>query len=277
MSRAGSFGMAFGSFAVVGKNGVRLTCAMIRRPELEHVGVRGLNYESKYRTIYEEFSPINHLDAHDPPLYMEYNRPMNLPAKSDGEAIHHPMFGLRMWEKSNSTAAGHECHLRFINSNKVAECRTTTAAAYASGEEFLPDILLASGTTFTVICNGNGNDSGSSPTNHVKTHGAAPNLVTNSGNLALPGHTVAGWNSAAASPDAAWSANWIDPETSSVNQWTRCFRSFELAEVPPQAGAYFDVVDLTPALNRSTCAATRPAWNTATSSSDRSASERQSR
>ena len=101
------------------------------------------NYESKYQAIYEEFSPINHLDANDPPLYLEYNRSMKLPANSDGDAIHHPMFGVRMWEQSNTTAAGHECHLRFINSNKVAEYRKTTAAGYASGEEFLLAKLLA--------------------------------------------------------------------------------------------------------------------------------------
>ncbi len=37
----------------------------------------------------------------------------------------------------------------------------------------------------------------------------------------------------AATPDAAWSANWIGPEESSVNQWTRYLRSFDLAEVQP--------------------------------------------
>ena len=31
-------------------------------------------------------------------------------------------------------------------------------------------------------------------------------------------------------PDAAWSANWIGPENSSLNQWTRYLRSFDLAE-----------------------------------------------
>lgn len=85
----------------------------------------------------------------------------------------------------------------------------------------------------------------------------------------------------AASPDAAWSANWIGPGKSGLNQWTRYLRSFDLSEVPPQArariavdskyrlwlngellvregglkrgpnpeGTYHDVVDLAPALN----------------------------
>lgn len=52
------------------------------------------NYEVKYRAVYQEFSPINHLDANDPPLYLENNRSMKLPAASDGDAIHHPMFGV---------------------------------------------------------------------------------------------------------------------------------------------------------------------------------------
>jgi hypothetical protein len=34
--------MGFGSFAMVVRNGVGLACAMIHRPELEHVGVLGL-------------------------------------------------------------------------------------------------------------------------------------------------------------------------------------------------------------------------------------------
>jgi len=100
------------------------------------------NYEGKYRAVYQEFSPINHLDANDPPLYLEYNRSMKLPARSDGDAIHHPIFGVKMWEKSNTTAAGHECHLRFSNSNNVPEYRKTTTTSYARGEEFLLDKLL---------------------------------------------------------------------------------------------------------------------------------------
>lgn len=81
---------------------------------------------------------------------------------------------------------------------------------------------------------------------------------------------------------AAWSASWIGPEESSLNQWTRYRRSFDVAEIPPQArariavdskywlwlngelvvregglkrgptpdGTYFDVVDLAPGLRK---------------------------
>ena len=42
MSRAGSFGMGFGSFAMVGSDGLRLACAMIQRPDQELIGLIGL-------------------------------------------------------------------------------------------------------------------------------------------------------------------------------------------------------------------------------------------
>jgi len=66
-----------------------------------------------------------------------------LPAGSDGDAIHHPMFGIKMWEKANTKAAGHECHLRFTNSDGEPEYRSTTTTSYTSGVEFLIDKLLA--------------------------------------------------------------------------------------------------------------------------------------
>jgi acetyl esterase/lipase len=98
-------------------------------------------YKSKsHKKLYQELSPINHLDVNDPPLYMEYNRGMKLPAASDGEFIHHPMFGIKMWEKSNTSAKGHECHLRITSTN---EYRTTATTIYANGVEFLIDKLLA--------------------------------------------------------------------------------------------------------------------------------------
>jgi len=98
-------------------------------------------YKNKsYKKLYQEFSPINHLDASDPPLYMEYNRDMKLPAQSDGDFIHHPMFGVKMWEKSNSSAKGHKCHLRITSTN---EYKTTTDKSYENGIEFLIDKLLA--------------------------------------------------------------------------------------------------------------------------------------
>ncbi len=97
------------------------------------------NYEGSYKSIYQKFSPINHLDANDPPLYMEYNRSKSVPAKSDGDFIHHPIFGIKMWEKSNTVAVGHECHLRITSTNEYMK---TTPVNYKNGAEFLMDKLL---------------------------------------------------------------------------------------------------------------------------------------
>lgn len=64
------------------------------------------NYK-KYAKLYKEFSPINHLDKNDPPLFMKYSS--DGPANSAGKAIHHYKFGLKMKEASDKV--GHECYL----------------------------------------------------------------------------------------------------------------------------------------------------------------------
>jgi acetyl esterase/lipase len=66
------------------------------------------NYD-KHRAAYAEFSPYNHLDANDPPLFMSYAQSMKLPSESAGHGIHHPMFGVKLKEKSDRL--GHECYL----------------------------------------------------------------------------------------------------------------------------------------------------------------------
>jgi acetyl esterase/lipase len=104
-----------------------------------------VNYERVYKGTYQEFSPINHLDANDPPLYLEYDQPMTLPARTTSHAIHHPQFGLKLWEKSAAAAAGHECHLRVPGPNRQVEYRKTTPNGYASGEEFLMSKLCGRG------------------------------------------------------------------------------------------------------------------------------------
>ncbi len=48
--------------------------------------------------------------------------------------------------------------------------------------------------TYTVTYHANGADSGTVPDAQTKTHGEALTLATNSGNLALTGHTFVGWN-----------------------------------------------------------------------------------
>lgn len=66
------------------------------------------NYE-QHRANYVEFSPYNHLDAQDPPLFMTYGNNMKLPSENAGHGIHHPVYGVKLREKAD--AVGHECHL----------------------------------------------------------------------------------------------------------------------------------------------------------------------
>jgi acetyl esterase/lipase len=89
------------------------------------------NYE-KYRPLYEEFSPINHLTADDPPLLMTYGNDMTLPSKDAGHGIHHPVLGIKMKEKADSI--GHETYLLIEGVSKSDK--------YASAQDFLFDKLL---------------------------------------------------------------------------------------------------------------------------------------
>lgn len=66
------------------------------------------NYD-KYHDLYVEFSPYNHLDAKDPPLFMTYGPNMKLPSENAGHGIHHPVYGVKMKEKADKL--GQECHL----------------------------------------------------------------------------------------------------------------------------------------------------------------------
>jgi len=88
------------------------------------------NYE-KHRDLYVEFSPYNHVTADDPPLLMTYGGDMSLPSKNSGHGIHHPVYGVKMKEKSD--AVGQECHL-LIPGNSESE--------YANATKFLIEKLL---------------------------------------------------------------------------------------------------------------------------------------
>ncbi len=59
------------------------------------------------RRLLEEFSPIRHLDAGDPPILISHPRVDPLPAASAGSAIHHAVFGMKFAEAA--TAAGVSC------------------------------------------------------------------------------------------------------------------------------------------------------------------------
>lgn len=90
------------------------------------------NYE-RHRALYVEFSPYNHVDAKDPPLLMTYDSDMTLPSKDAGHGIHHPVYGLKLKEKSDKV--GHECHLLIPGISKSDK--------YANPNEFLLAKLLA--------------------------------------------------------------------------------------------------------------------------------------
>jgi acetyl esterase/lipase len=89
------------------------------------------NYE-KHRAQFVEFSPYNHVDADDPPLLMTYGADMTLPSKDAQHGIHHPVYGVKLKEKSDSV--GHECHLLIRGTSKSEK--------YADATEFLMEKLL---------------------------------------------------------------------------------------------------------------------------------------
>lgn len=90
------------------------------------------NYD-QHRALYVEFSPYNHVDAQDPPLYMTYDNNMTLPSENAGHGIHHPVYGVKLKEKSDQL--GHECHLLIEGVSETPD--------YAGPNEFLMAKLLA--------------------------------------------------------------------------------------------------------------------------------------
>lgn len=91
-----------------------------------------LKHYDQYHDLYVEFSPVNHVDGQDPPLFMTYGTDMTLPSKDAGHGIHHPVYGIKLKEKSDR--AGHECHLLIPGTSKSEK--------YASAKEFLLAKLL---------------------------------------------------------------------------------------------------------------------------------------
>lgn len=79
------------------------------------------NYEA-HKALYVEFSPYNHVDGKDPPLLMVYDNNMTLPSENAGHGIHHPVFGVKLKEKSDKV--GHECHLLIPGISKSDKYRT---------------------------------------------------------------------------------------------------------------------------------------------------------
>jgi arylformamidase len=92
-----------------------------------------LAHYDQHKATYAEFSPYNHVDAKDPPLFMTYGDDMTLPSKNAGHGIHHPMFGVKLKEKSDRV--GHECYLLIPGVQKPEK--------YANANAFLTAKLLA--------------------------------------------------------------------------------------------------------------------------------------
>lgn len=90
------------------------------------------NYE-QHRDLYREFSPYNHLDGDDPPLFMTYGGDMTLPSKNAGHGIHHPVYGAKMKEKADRL--GHECHLLIPGVSRSDQ--------YKTADEFMLTMLLS--------------------------------------------------------------------------------------------------------------------------------------
>lgn len=90
------------------------------------------NYD-KHKALYVEFSPYNHVDGKDPPLLMTYGGDMTLPSKDAGHGIHHPVYGVKLKEKSDK--AGHECHLIIPGTSKSEKYPNAQAFLVAKLQE----------------------------------------------------------------------------------------------------------------------------------------------
>lgn len=87
----------------------------------------------QYHDLYVEFSPINHVDSSDPPLFMTCSAEMDLPSRDSGHGIHHPVHGAKLKEKSDQV--GHECHLVIPGYSESKE--------FTDGNDFLIKMLLS--------------------------------------------------------------------------------------------------------------------------------------
>ena len=107
----------------------RMICMAVGEATMEDA----LKNYAKHRRLFVEFSPYNHISKDDPPLLMTYGNDMTLPSKNAGHGIHHPVYGVKMKEKSDEL--GHECHLLIRGVSKSDK--------YGSVNEFLISKLLA--------------------------------------------------------------------------------------------------------------------------------------
>lgn len=68
-----------------------------------------ITHPERYAAMVREFSPIEHLDAKDAPLFLQIDADTTIPAKTTSHGIHHPLFGTTL--KARADAVGLECRL----------------------------------------------------------------------------------------------------------------------------------------------------------------------
>ena len=87
---------------------------------------------ARYQALFREFSPINHVTRDDPPVMVVYPHVGPLPALTQGAAIHHAEYGLRL--KAKADAVGAVCLVRIEDQPETTKL---------SADQFLLDHLTA--------------------------------------------------------------------------------------------------------------------------------------
>ena len=94
------------------------------------------NY-ARFRSLFQEFSPLNHMDSNDPPLFLSFGSNLDLPATSLKDAIHHPILGIKLQQRARKI--GYNCFLSIpgmINDQRFNN----------SGSRFLVSLLTTPAT-----------------------------------------------------------------------------------------------------------------------------------
>ncbi len=92
-----------------------------------------MEHWEQYQELVRECSPVTHLSADDPPLYLMYNVDRLVPAPSSSNGIHSPVFGEIMQEACRKV--GVECHLEYWEKDRPKPAVTRA--------EFLQRFLVA--------------------------------------------------------------------------------------------------------------------------------------
>jgi acetyl esterase/lipase len=81
-------------------------------PRLFGLRAEEMNGERAHR-LFEEASALTHLTADDPPVFLYYGYPMEIPPRSLADGIHSPQFGIALKERMDKL--GIECQLHLKN------------------------------------------------------------------------------------------------------------------------------------------------------------------